>query len=418
MTDRKQLHFLVVDDDAESVSMVTEYLKSMGYEHVSTAKDGAEATRALDADPTINFVISDWDMPYMNGLSLLQRVRASPVRANIPFLIMTSPISAEADKVIMAAESYVDGYVIKPFRSQVLRDKIDKMLQASVHGLQKQVVVVDDDKDARAMVVEYMKAFGFKDVHECENGKQALEHISQNHEKIGMIVSDWEMPELTGVELLRVCKTQKNLSEIPFLIITSQSSMERMKVMQAAKAQVDQYLLKPFKGDEIKKRIDALLLKQQSKREVQAHLTEANTHLEHGRYQRAQAAFEKILTLDATNEVALRGLGDIYSKIKGVEAALPFFKRAVEAAPMNAQNYLKLSASYEQVGLIDKAISLLQTANQSIGFNAELHFQLGKLYSKRGMVPLAKAEFEKTLEIQLDHQEARLMLEMMGFRRP
>jgi tetratricopeptide (TPR) repeat protein len=193
--------------------------------------------------------------------------------------------------------------------------------------------------------------------------------------------------------------------------------MERMKVMQAAKAQVDQYLLKPFTADEIKKRIDALISKQQNRREVQALMSDATDHLEHGRYQRAQAVYEKVLKLDAANETALRGIGDIFSKIKGVEAAAPYYKKAVEANPMNAKNYLKLAGAYDHVGLIDKAISLLQTANQTIGFSAELHFQLGKLYSKRGMVPLAKAEFEKTLEIQLDHQEARLMLEMMGFKR-
>ena len=78
---------------------------------------------ALERDPSINFIISDWDMPLMNGLTLLQRIKSDPGKANLPFLIMTSPISQEAEKVMLAAENMVDGYLIKPFRSQALQRK-------------------------------------------------------------------------------------------------------------------------------------------------------------------------------------------------------------------------------------------------------------------------------------------------------
>src|SRR5262245_52319320 len=111
----KPLHFLVVDDDADSRTTIQDYLLEMGHSQVALASDGGEALRLLDRDPSINFIISDWDMPSVNGLSLLQRVKATPTRAHMPFLIVTSPISEEAEKVVSAAESMVDGYLIKPF---------------------------------------------------------------------------------------------------------------------------------------------------------------------------------------------------------------------------------------------------------------------------------------------------------------
>lgn len=410
----KAPHFLVVDDDAESLATIVEYLKAMGHEKVTTARDGAEAIRIIEHDSSITFIISDWDMPLMNGLTLLQRVRSHPSRAHMPFLIATSPISHESEKVILAAESLVDAYVIKPFRSDVLKTKIEKVLETPVHGPQKQVVVVDDDNDARAMVVEYLTAMGFKDVVGFPDAKTALRHLQARFASVGLIVSDWEMPEMTGIDLLKVCKSSQALAEIPFLMITSQESLERVKVLQAARANVDQYLLKPFPSAELKKRVEHMLERARTRGEVRKLVAEGLAHLEHSRHARALENFEAALALDPAEDIALRGAGDALLKTKGVETALPYYKKAVEANPVNPVAYLRLAFAYEQIGWIDKAIALLQTATAQISFHPDLHFHLGRMFNKKGIVPLAKAEFEKTLELQLDHQEARLMLEMVN----
>lgn len=410
-------HFLVVDDDPESRSTIVEYLKAMGYKRITQAVDGQQAMVEIEKDPSINFVISDWDMPTMDGFGLLQRIKLDPNRAQTPFLIVTSPVSEEAEKVVLAAENLVDAYLIKPFRGHMLKEKIEKALTSKIRGPQKEVVVIDDDNDAREMVVEYLKKMGFREVTYFSDAKSALKYLEEKYEGVGLIVSDWVMPEMSGIELLRACKANPVLKELPFLMITSQSSIERMKVMQAAKANVDQYLLKPFTGEDLKKRVEGLLDKNRWKNEIQILVAEGLEHLERGRYTRAQSKFEEVLKLDAIHDLALRGMGDAIIKTKGVESALPYYKRAVESNPLNPRGYIKLANAYEQIGWIDKAISLLQTANQQINFSGELHFQLGRLYNKKGMHELAKMEFEKTLEIQLDHQEARLMLEMLNSRR-
>lgn len=412
--EEKSYHFLVVDDDAGSRGTVVEYLKSMGHARVSEATDGTDAMRCLERDPSINFIISDWDMPLMNGLTLLQRIKSDAGKANLPFLIMTSPISQEAEKVMLAAENMVDGYLIKPFRSQALKEKIEKTLDVAIRGPQKQVVVVDDDDDARAMVVEYLKAMGFRDIHEEKDGRAALDYISRIAADIGLVVSDWDMPELNGLQLLQTCKGSSQLKEIPFLMITSQSSIESMKVVQAARSSVDDYLLKPFSLGDIRKRIEGIIDKERTKTEVNSILAEAISYMEHRHFLRAQRKFDQALKLDPNNETALRNMGDLLMKEKGVQDALPYFKRLVESNPYGPRGYLKLSSAYEYLGWVDKAISLLQTGLLQISFSSDLHFHLGKLYHRRGMLDEAKTEFEKTLEIQLDHQEARLMLEMIN----
>jgi tetratricopeptide (TPR) repeat protein len=175
-------------------------------------------------------------------------------------------------------------------------------------------------------------------------------------------------------------------------------------------------LLKPFTASEIQTRTEMVIARAKTRSEVEGLVAEAIDHQEHGRWQRAQGRYEDAINLDPTQDTALRGLGDILIKLKSVHDALPFYRRAVEAGPMNAKNYLRLASVYETIGWWEKAIALLQSGHQQISFNAELHFHLGRLYHRRDMIPQAKAEFEKTLEIQLDHQEARLTLEMISNR--
>lgn len=407
------LHFLIVDDDAESRSTVVEYLRSMGYSRVTLAHDGAEAIRLLERDATINFILSDWEMPMVNGLSLLQRVKMHPDRAHIPFIVMTSPSSQETEKVIKAAENLVDGYLIKPFRSQVLKDKIKAVLTTAALGSKRQIVIVDDDEDARETVIEYMKKIGFKEVVSFSDGVSAWKHVIQNAAKVGLIISDWEMPEMSGLDFLRACKGDKSLADIPFLMITSQSSIERMKVMEAARANVDQYLLKPFKVDDFQQRVQEVLDKARYYPEIKKLLGEGFEELENGHFNNAISIFEEVLKMQPDHEAALRGIGDAVCKQKNIHSSVPYYKKAIETNPTQPKSYLRLASVYEQLSWPDRALALLQTANQQVIFNADLHYALGRLYQKKGMLDEARLEFEKTLEIQVDHSEARLMLDLI-----
>lgn len=414
MTKKEGPKFLVVDDDDESRDTMVEYLYSLGFPQVVQAKDGQEALKILDKDAAINFIISDWDMPKLNGLTLLQKVRSHPKRHSIPFLIATSPISDEKEKIALAAENLVSSYIIKPFRIQTFQEKVLGLIEREIQGIKRHAVVIDDDEDARAMVVEYLKNISFNDVKDFKDAKSALAYLEGAYGRVGLIISDWEMPEMTGIDLLKACKVNAQLREIPFLMITSQSSIERMKVMQAARANVDDYLLKPFNSEDIKNRVNHLLQRASAKAKTTQPIVEALEALEHGRFNRAIQLFEEVLKIDPESDVALRGMGDAMVKTKGADAALPFYKKAVEANPLNAKGYVKLAQTYEQVGLLDKAQSLLQSGVSEIGFNADIHYQLGWVYHKQGKNDLARTEFRIALEIQLDHQEARLMLDLLG----
>jgi len=122
----KSMKILIVDDFATMRKVVRNLLKQVGYENIVEAEDGALALRALKSQK-IDFVISDWNMPNMNGLELLKAVRADGDLGKTPFLMVTA--EALQENVIAAVKAGVSNYIVKPFTAEVLNDKIKKIVE-------------------------------------------------------------------------------------------------------------------------------------------------------------------------------------------------------------------------------------------------------------------------------------------------
>jgi len=108
----KNLRFLVVDDFSTMRRIVRNLLKELGYTNVEEAEDGALGLAALRKGQ-FDFVISDWNMPNMDGLTMLQQIRADPALSKLPVLMVTA--EAKKENIIAAAQAGASGYVVKPF---------------------------------------------------------------------------------------------------------------------------------------------------------------------------------------------------------------------------------------------------------------------------------------------------------------
>jgi two-component system chemotaxis response regulator CheY len=117
--------FLVVDDFAPMREIVRKVLQEMGYEHIQEANDGVTALPLLQAQP-FDMLITDWNMPKLPGIELLRAVRKEPKLAALPVLMVTAEVKRE--QIIAATQAGVNGYIIKPFTSRALADKVQKIL--------------------------------------------------------------------------------------------------------------------------------------------------------------------------------------------------------------------------------------------------------------------------------------------------
>ncbi len=122
----KSIKILVVDDFPTMRRIIRNLLKELGFNNVEEAEDGAAGLEKA-RDGSFQFVISDWNMPNMDGLSMLQAIRADASIGKIPVLMVTA--EAKKENIIAAAQAGANGYVVKPFTAATLDEKIAKIFE-------------------------------------------------------------------------------------------------------------------------------------------------------------------------------------------------------------------------------------------------------------------------------------------------
>ena len=117
----------------------------------------------------------------------------------------------------------------------------------------KKVIVVDDSSVMRQIIKNNLKQLGFEQSNlvDAEDGEQALKKM--NEDTIDLVISDWNMPRMTGIDLLKAIRGDGALKELPFLMVTSEADKE--KIMEAVQAGVNQYIVKPFNATQLEEKI-------------------------------------------------------------------------------------------------------------------------------------------------------------------
>jgi two-component system chemotaxis response regulator CheY len=126
MSTPTDLKFLVVDDFSTMRRIVRGLLKEMGCNNVDEAEDGQVALNILRSG-RIEFVVSDINMPVMNGFELLKAIKADDTLKHIPVLMVTA--EARKEDIVLAAQSGAAGYIVKPFTKATLEEKVQKIMQ-------------------------------------------------------------------------------------------------------------------------------------------------------------------------------------------------------------------------------------------------------------------------------------------------
>lgn len=122
----KNMKILIVDDFSTMRRIIKNLLRELGFTNTYEADDGTTALPMLKKGG-FDFLITDWNMPGMTGIELLRAVRADPELATLPVLMVTA--EAKREQIIAAAQAGVNGYIVKPFTANTLKEKIERIFE-------------------------------------------------------------------------------------------------------------------------------------------------------------------------------------------------------------------------------------------------------------------------------------------------
>lgn len=132
------------------------------------------------------------------------------------------------------------------------------MANQGAQNKELKVLVVDDFASMRSMIQNSLMSLGFSKISMANGAVDAVKQIEGGAE-FDLIISDWNMPHMTGLEFLQYVRGAKQVKDVPFLMITSEAQREH--IIEAAKAGVSQYIVKPFTVDALQEKIESILSK-------------------------------------------------------------------------------------------------------------------------------------------------------------
>ena len=122
----KDMKILIVDDFSTMRRIIKNLLRDLGYTNTAEADDGTTALPMLKGGG-FDFLVTDWNMPGMQGIDLLRKVREDEKLADLPVLMVTA--EQKREQIVIAAQAGVNGYIVKPFTAQTLKEKLDKIFE-------------------------------------------------------------------------------------------------------------------------------------------------------------------------------------------------------------------------------------------------------------------------------------------------
>jgi two-component system chemotaxis response regulator CheY len=122
------LKFAVIDDSSTMRRIIVNTLKGMGHTDIIQGEDGVEGWKVIDANPDVDIILTDWNMPNMNGLELVIKIRSDSRFEKTPIVMVTT--EGGKKEVIIAMKAGVNNYIVKPFSAEILKEKLDGLVTA------------------------------------------------------------------------------------------------------------------------------------------------------------------------------------------------------------------------------------------------------------------------------------------------
>src|SRR5450432_2106253 len=209
---RGKLRVLLVDDSALIHRHTVPLLSAAGYE-VSEAWDGAEALEKLKTERA-DLVLTDVEMPRLDGYALCLALKNDPATEGMPVIICSA--LGEATDLERGFDVGADDYLVKPVIAEELTTRVRQLLQGSMPASRERILVVDDSPAQRHYVQDCLARQAFETTT-AENGRIGLEKAHTHHP--ALVVSDYDMPEMTGFEMVLALKRDPLTRDTPVIML-------------------------------------------------------------------------------------------------------------------------------------------------------------------------------------------------------
>ena len=245
---------LIVDDSVTIRKALLKQLKSLGAV-VTQAEDGAKGLAvAKERAGQFDLIISDVDMPNMNGFEMCEAIKSNPKTGSMPVLILSSRDRDE--DIERGFRVGADGYLTKSGGPSQFLTNVREFLDKLDVIRDRMVLVVDDSGYIRKTVAGALARAGYK-VETAENGQAALEFLRGAEKHPDLIISDIDMPVMNGFQFCHRAQSDPDLENIPFLTMSSHDDSAHIRRMYQLGAAA--YIVKPFSMEQLLHTVEKLL---------------------------------------------------------------------------------------------------------------------------------------------------------------
>jgi two-component system chemotaxis response regulator CheY len=241
-------------------------------------------------------------------------------------------------------------------------------------------LVVDDQFNVRRMVINFLRAFGYARSAEAADGHKALERLQAGD--VGFVISDWNMPTMTGLDLLKRVRADQRFKTLPFLMVTAEV-LEQV-VAEAIEESVDGYIVKPFQAKTLIDKIEEVLDKRRAPDPLDLALRRGYEHLGEGRPAEALDQFMLAQELNDQSPRVHLALGEALEALDEPERAIASYQAALAASDRFVKAHDRLAALYARVGQGDKAVVHLAKAAKVSPRNPRRQLDMGRMLMEQG----------------------------------
>lgn len=257
------------------------------------------------------------------------------------------------------------------------------------------ILVVDDVTNMRRMLKNMLRHMGAEHILEASDGPQAVEQLTR--ETVDLVLCDWNMPQMKGIEVLKFVRDKKEIENMPFIMVTAEVSED--VIAEAAETEVDDYLVKPFTLQQLGDKISRVLAKEEEVSDIDLHLARGRSYVITKQFEKAAQEFKTALAKNPNSPRTLHAFGQLYEEQGNDRQAEKMYLQAHKIAPKYLKATDALANLYQALGDQENHIKFTQ---KSVGIsprNMDRRFLLGQALVTAGRPDEAKKLFGEILSV-------------------